>query len=124
MSKRIAFMALAVAVTALASQMVLADHGDLRIRLTGPGGQGSVRFRDRGHERRLHVELENLRLPMDTVLDMTIDGKVIGSMKVSDRRSAHLELRSRGSQTVPMIAVGATLAVVGPDGAVLMKGKF
>ena len=124
MTRRISFTALAVVLTAVASQMALASDSDSRITLTGPGGQGSVRFRDRGSERRLRVDVGNLRLPMNTVLGVTVDGKSIGSMKVSDRKSARLEIRSRGNQKVPMIEAGAMVSVLGPDGAVLVKGKF
>lgn len=124
MTRRISLTTLAVVLTTLASQMALASDGDVRIRLSGSGGQGSVRFRDRGSERRLRVEADNLRVPKNTVLDVTVDGKVVGAMKVTGERNARLELRSRGTQSVPMIAAGAILAVVAPDGEVLMKGKF
>ena len=124
MTGRISRAALAVVLTALTAQMALASDRDVRIHLAGSGGEGAVRFRDRGSERRLRVEIENLSVPKNSILNVTVDGKVVGTMKVTGQRSARLELRSRGIQVVPVIAAGATLAVVGPDGDVLMKGKF
>jgi hypothetical protein len=98
--------------------------GDSRFALLGPNGTGSIRYRDRESDLRLRVEVANLRLPPGSVATVAVDGETIGAMKISERGSGRLEIRSRGRQPLPLIQPGARLEVVAPDGTVVLRGKF
>ena len=62
-------------------------------------------------QREIEVEVEDLSLPIGTVLTAFVDGNAIGQMTVDDRRQARLRLSTRDGQTVPFVNDGSTIEV-------------
>ena len=114
----------AVALFAIGTPMVFAADGDVRIGLAGPGGTGSAKYRNRGGVREFQVEAEKLIVPAGTLLRVTVNGQNAGLMTVTTLRTARLNLSTQIGQAVPVIAAGSVVAVVAPNGAVLMSGRF
>lgn len=115
---------LAVAFALMLDSQAWGSDRDQRIALRGEGGSGSVRFRDRGRDARLEIELEHLNLAAGTVLKIEIDGQVVGSLVTGNGRTSRVELRARHGQALPAIGPGSVIVVVGPNGVVLLRGKF
>lgn len=113
-----------VALVAIGAPMVLAAAGDVRIRLSGPSGTGSAKYRDRGGVREFQVEAEKLNAPAGTLLRVTVNGQNAGMMSVTALRTARLSLSTQRRQPVPPIAAGSVVAVIAPNGVVLMSGRF
>jgi hypothetical protein len=114
---------IAILLVSIGTPMLLAADGDVRIRLAGPGGKGSAKYRSRGGVREFQVEAENLRLPAGTVLTVTANGLPAGTMNVA-LGAARLNLNTQRGNAVPVIAAGSVVTVIAPNGVVLMSGRF
>jgi hypothetical protein len=108
----------------IAMPLAAARDGDLRIALTGTGGSGSARYRARDKRSEFQVEAEHLKVAAGSVLTVNVDGTSVGTMTVSTKGSARLELSEERRDTVPAIAVGSVVTVMDVGGKVLMSGTF
>jgi len=86
-----------------------------------PHGEGV--WQSQGNQRELEVELEDINLPMGTVLDVFVDGNVIGQMTIDDRHRATLRLSTRNGQNVPLVNDGSVIEVRN-NGTLLANGVF
>jgi hypothetical protein len=86
-----------------------------------PGVKGVVRYRDRGNERELRLEVEKSKLPKGDELEVRIDGKFVGTMTVNEAGTARF--RARGG-SIPVLAAGAVLVVQKKGGAAILTGAF
>jgi hypothetical protein len=102
-----------------------AHDRDSRITLKAeagfPGVKGFVRYRDRGNERELRLEVEKSKLPKGDELEVRIDGKFVGTMTVNEAGTARF--RARGG-SIPVLAAGAVLVVQKKGGAAILTGAF
>ena len=135
-------LALALFVTGAASIMQ-ADNGGrngqknnetrLRTRLTGaaisgktPEGNADFRLDDKGRSR-LNVEVENVNLPANTMLTVSIvHGAIstsVGTIQLSALGAGELELNSQDGDTVPAVQAGDMVTVA--NGATkILAGVF
>ena len=91
--------------------------------VSGFNPHGDAVWQLEGNQRELEVELEDISLPMGTVLDVFIDGNAIGQMTVDDRQKATLRLNTRNGQNVPFVNDGSTIEVRN-GGTLLASGVF
>lgn len=124
MDRRIFLNLSAIALMLVGGSTLIAADGELRILLTGTGGKGTAKYKVKKNAREFQVEAEKLKVAAGTVLAVMVDGNLAGSMTVSATKAARLNLSTQLKQQVPVIATGSTVTVVGPDGAILLSGKF
>ncbi|MFN6962789.1 MAG: CHRD domain-containing protein [Pyrinomonadaceae bacterium] len=86
-----------------------------------PGGRGSYYSDTFG--RSLEVSVGNVNLPAATVLDVTVDGTAVGTIRLTTYHNGVLRLSTRMGQTVPNINAGAALAVKSGSTTIL-SGSF
>lgn len=106
-------------------------NGDLRIeaRLAGAAINGlrpvgEAKFKIKGNERELEIEVERLNLPANTTLSVFVDNVKIGDLILSSTMETKLELESEHGQTVPNVITGSTVAVVNSQGQTVLSGVF
>lgn len=98
----------------------------LEIRLSAPAGsifanaKGKAKFRDRGGEQQLEIEVENI--PAGTVIDFAVGGAAIGSATADALGNASLRLNSDEGDTVPAVAGQSVDATSG--GSPVVSGSF
>ncbi|MFN7923278.1 MAG: hypothetical protein U0Q16_24465 [Bryobacteraceae bacterium] len=103
---------------------------DTRLRTSLAGGSisgvtptGHIDFRDRGgNDARLNVEVEDVNVPAGSVLDVEVNGRVVGRITVNSSRSGELELNSRDGAVLAQIRAGATVVVRSPDRGAILSG--
>ena len=120
---RIVMMALAGCVICASAE---ANDRDRRIKLEPAAdfkaAAGSARFRDRGSERELRVDIEDVRLPKGTELEIRIDGKLVGTLTLATGGSARFRARDR--QTIPAVTANSKLIVQQKNGMPILTGVF
>jgi hypothetical protein len=119
------------------SAVAIADQGNgnqtrLKTRLSGAAIQGktpegSAEFRSDSNSRtRLNVEVENVNLPAETVLTVSIQQgaivSVVGTVRLSSVGETELELESEKG-TVPSINKG-DMVTVSNAGTAILVGAF
>lgn len=103
------------------------DKRVLRTPLTGGGlagvrPSGEVEFREDRltNSSRLFVEVENVNLREGTELEVEVNGRKAGKIRLQgSRRGGELELDSRNGERVEAPKAGDMIRVVGPSGAIL-----
>src|SRR4051812_50109494 len=61
--------------------------------------------------RRLKVEVEDVNLPAGTVLNVLVNGTLVGPLTLNTFREGELQLETNDGQAVPQINAGATVSV-------------
>ena len=89
-----------------------------------PAAHGRARYAERGGERRLQLQIEDVRLPAGTVLTVLIDGQPIGRLTLNRAHKGRLTLKTTHGDTLPEIAEGATVGLVGPADERVAAGRF
>ncbi len=91
--------------------------------IAGVTPSGHVDFRQRGNDLQLTVEVEDVNLPIGTVLDVEVDGRVIGQIKISGvGRGGELELNTRDGALVQQLRPGAVVIVKAPGRGAVLSG--
>jgi hypothetical protein len=123
-----------------AAQIGSADNGGgggggvrLQATLNGPAihrirPEGNAEFRfDQSDRLRLKVEVENVNLPIGTVLTVTVEhagmSTTAGKIILSDNGQAELDLDSHDGQPVPAVHRG-DMVMVSNDGTTVAAGVF
>lgn len=108
--------------------VALANVADTRIALTAPplspGAKGSAKYRDRGGERELQVEVEVAKRLVGTVYRVLVGDAVAGQVRIDAFGRGKLTLNSRRGAVVPVVAKGTVVRVVTTDALVVVAGKF
>ncbi len=106
-------------------------NGDLRIEaklagaaINGLRPTGEAKFKVKGSERELEIEVEKLNLPLNTTLNVFIDNLKAGDLVLSSTMETRLELESERGQTVPNVITGSTATVVNSQGQTVLSGVF
>lgn len=98
----------------------------LEADLTGidfPDADGRARYRDRGGEQELQIEVEDG--PANTDVTFWIDGSQVGPVVTTDGfGSARLNLNSDDGDDVPMVEGGMIVSVEVTAGGVVVRGVF
>ena len=130
MVRWIALLALAaVAFAALPAGAQAAGSGtQLRATLHGsaafPGADGKARFRDRGGEQELEVEVEDANRLAGTRLRALAGGKQVGTLRINRFGIGSLNLNSDQGDTVPAVKAGTTVRVRTAGGTLVVSGSF
>ncbi len=88
------------------------------------GVKVKARYRDNGRHRDFRVEAENVRLAPGTRLVITVRGATVGTMVVTNLRTARFNVTTELRQTVPEIARGSVVQVKTQAGAIIASGTF
>lgn len=105
------------------------DGTRLRAKLTGPAigtvvPSGQVDYRVRTGRARLNVEVEDVSLPVGTVLTVHLAGAQIGTITVAAvTLGGELELNTQDGATVPAVVKGAVVEVKNA-GITILSGNF
>jgi hypothetical protein len=68
--------------------------------------------------------LRYLKLPQGTIVTLQLNGTPIGTATIREYNRGHLRLLTRLGDTVPIVNVGDTLAVIDPNGVIVLTGAF
>ncbi len=115
-------------VTALAMPLMASEIKiNMRTALTGAAingkqPKGKAEFQMESDLRRFSVEVDNVRLPNGTVLDISVNGSPVGSITLV-AQGGTLFLSSAANQSVPNITVGSTVQA-SLAGTTVLSGKF
>ena len=85
---------------------------------------GEAKFRVKGNDRELEVEVERLNVPANTMLNVFIDNVKVGDLVVSPTMETELKLESEHGQTVPNVITGSTVTVVNSQSQTVLSGVF
>ena len=130
MVRWIALVALAaVAFAALPSGAQASGSGtELNAVLHGsaafPGADGKARFRDRGGEQELEVEVEDAHALAGTTVRVFVNGKRVGNIRLNRFGNGQLNLNSDQGEAVPAVKAGTTVRVRTATGALVVSGSF
>lgn len=136
MNRRQELSALLVLVSCLAlalvSVKVSADNSDVitKASLSGPAINGvtpkgvAVERTSADGRQKFEVEVEDVNLPAGTLLDVLVNGNIVGSLTVNAFREGELELESEHGQVIPVIAAGTMVVVRTRAGATIVSGAF
>jgi hypothetical protein len=105
--------------------------GEVRIeaRLAGApiGGltpTGHAKFRSRGGNRSLEVEVEKVNLPAGTVLSVLVDGVKVGQLTLAATLENEFEIESEHGATVPNVTNTSTVVITNAQGQTILSGAF
>ncbi|MDT5295350.1 MAG: hypothetical protein QOJ76_2230 [Acidobacteriota bacterium] len=105
--------------------------GEVRIeaRLAGApiGGltpTGHAKFRSRGGNRSLEVEVEKVNLPAGTVLSVLVDGVKVGRLTLAATLENEFEIESEHGATVPNVTNTSTVVITNAQGQTILSGAF
>lgn len=105
-----------------------ANAADVKISLKGtssfPTAKGTAKYRDRNGEQEFQVEVENVRLPRGTKLNVIVDGNKVGSLRINRFGAGRLNLNSDRGDKVPAIHSGSTVKVQTIGGTAVVTGIF
>jgi hypothetical protein len=108
-----------------------APGGEVRIeaRLAGASVNGltptgHAKFRSRGGNRSLEVEVERVNLPAGTVLNVSVDGVKVGELSINPTLENEFELESEHGQVVPVVTNASTVVVSNALGQTIVSGVF
>ncbi|MFQ5679193.1 MAG: hypothetical protein ACE5HP_07010 [Gemmatimonadota bacterium] len=87
-----------------------------------PKADGKARFRDRGGEQQLEVEVEDG--PPNTDVDFFVGGNLIGSGQTDAFGDASIRLNSDEGDAVPAVGPGTSVAVKTAGGTLIVSGTF
>lgn len=130
MVRWIALLALAaVAFAALPAGAQAAGSGtELRATLHGsaafPGADGKARFRDRGGEQELEVEVEDANRLAGARLRVFVGGKQVGTLRINRFGNGSLNLNSDRGDNVPAVNAGTTVRIRTAGGTLVVSGRF
>lgn len=86
-----------------------------------PDADGRARYRDRGGEQELQIEVEDG--PANTPITFFVGDVAVGSGTTDEFGSARLNLNSDDGDTVPMVEAGTKVSVTA-GGGVVVSGVF
>lgn len=113
-----------------APELAAARDGDVRLEVTllagaaYPAADGEAEYRDRGGERELEVEVEDVRSLRGQTLSVLVGGNRVGGARVNNFGDARLELNSDAGQRVPVVRSGTRVQVETPAGTLVVSGSF
>ncbi|HEV7683409.1 MAG TPA: DUF4214 domain-containing protein, partial [Pyrinomonadaceae bacterium] len=107
-------------------------NGEVRLesRLAGAAingllPKGHAKFRSRANGRRqLNVEVEKVKLPAGTVLNVLVDNTNVGQITLSSTLENELELESEHGAIVPNVTTTSTVVVTTLQGSTILSGVF
>jgi len=106
-------------------------NGDIRIEaklagaaINGLRPMGEAKFRVKGNDRELEIEVERVNLPLNTTLSVFVDNLKVGDLVLTSTMETRLELESEHGQAVPNVITGSTVAVVNSQGQTVLGGVF
>ncbi len=88
------------------------------------GADGKAKYKDRGGERELEVEVEDVRSLRGTTLSVFVGGSRVGGARVNSLGDARLERNSDLGQRVPGVVKGTRVQVKTVSGTVVVAGSF
>jgi hypothetical protein len=108
-----------------------APGGEVRIeaRLAGAAingltPTGHAKFRSRGGNRSLEVEVEKVNLPVGTILNVFVDGSKVGELTINSTLENEFEVESEHGQFVPDVTNVSTVVVSNVQGQTIVGGVF
>jgi hypothetical protein len=102
------------------------NDGRMEIALSGspafPEADGKSKYRDRGGEQQLEIELEDG--PANTAVQFWVDGNLLGAGTTNGFGDVELRLNSDEGDAVPAVSNGTTVAVTTTGGTTIVSGAF
>lgn len=137
-ARRPALVAASLIVTLFLALMAVAVTADLvnakstavihRATLKGssafPAVNGAAKWKSKGGERELEIQIEDAAQLKGKRLTVKIGGATIGKMTVSSLGRARLTRRTEAGQSVPTSILGKSLRVLTAQGNVVALGNF
>lgn len=90
----------------------------------GVVAKGSAKIKITPKEKEFSVEAQVPRRLAGSVLGVTVNDTVVGTMTVNALGQAKLSFNSKLGQTVPTISAGTLVGVVNASGDILLAGQF
>jgi hypothetical protein len=102
--------------------------GNWQIALHGTGAYpraaGNAQYQWQAQQRQISVEVEHVRSLRGTTVVVSVNGASVGTMVVSSRGRAHLDLNTERGQAVPTLLHGSTVTVSTAAGVAVVQGAF
>jgi hypothetical protein len=108
----------ALAARAVEQRIVLRPAGAF------PAAKGSAKFKSKGGERELQVEVEHIRRLAGKRVVFLVAGVKLGSKKVNGLGAAEINRNSDLGQRVPNVRPGTSVKVKTAGGVLIVKGSF
>ena len=89
-----------------------------------PNADGKARFRDRGGEQELEVEVEDAHALAGTTVRVFVNGNRVGTIRLTRFGNGQLNLNRDQGETVPAVKTGTTVRVRTAAGALVVSGSF
>jgi len=89
-----------------------------------PNADGKARFRDRGGEQELEVEVEDAHALAGTTVRVFVSGTRVGNIRLNRFGNGQLNLNSDQGEAVPAVKAGTTVRVRTAGGALVVSGSF
>lgn len=88
------------------------------------GVNGEAKWKSKGGERELEIQIEDAKMLAGKRLTVTIGGKLIGRMRVSALGRARLVRNTEAGQSVPASVNGKRVKVSTAGGRLVASGRF
>lgn len=112
----------------LPTPLARANTADTTIQLAAQPnalpGKAKAKYRARGGEQELQVELETARRLAGTTWLVAVDNEVVGQLTIDAFGKGRLSLNSRRGDIVPKIQAGTVVAIATLDGRIVFAGTL
>ena len=89
-----------------------------------PGVNGEAKWKSKGGERELEVQIQDAKKLAGKRLAVRIGGKLVGHMTVSALGRARLVKNTQAGQSVPTSVAGKGIKIKTKSGALVASGRF
>lgn len=116
---------LALSITAVAPAAVQTDyfawlHGSAQYR----GAHGDSEYDVEGNSREVEVAVHHLNRQAGRRVTVAVNGRKVGTMRVSSRGHAHRQWKTEHGQSVPRAGAGSSIRVRTAGGTLIVSGTL
>lgn len=117
-------LSLTVAAPADAKAAEVIKRASVSGSTTYPAVNGEAKWKSKGGERQLEVQIEDAGKLAGKRLAVRIRGKLVGHMRVNSLGRARLEKNTEAGQSVPESVAGRAVKIRTGDGVLVASGRF
>ena len=118
------FVALVAAQPVRAGSTAVIKRAALSGSAAFPGVNGEAKWKSKGGERELEVQIQDAKSLAGKRLAVRIGGKLVGHMRVSALGRARLVKSTQAGQSVPTSVAGKGVRIKTSTGALVASGRF
>ena len=118
------FVALVAAQPVRAGSTAVIKRAALSGSTAFPGVNGEAKWKSKGGERELEVQIQDAKSLAGKRLAVRIGGKLVGHMRVSALGRARLVKSTQAGQSVPTSVAGKGVRIKTSTGALVASGRF